>query len=85
MNFLFEFLFRYLFNCGEGTQRLAHEHKAKLAKLDHVLITQSSWRNIGGLPGLALTIQDSGVQNIVLHGPSSSVIIYTIFENGFIL
>ncbi|CAH1109294.1 unnamed protein product [Psylliodes chrysocephalus] len=60
---------RYLFNCGEGTQRLAHEHKMKLAKLEHIFVTQPVWRNIGGLPGIALTIQDVGVPEITLHGP----------------
>ncbi|XP_022916728.1 ribonuclease Z, mitochondrial isoform X2 [Onthophagus taurus] len=60
---------RYLFNCGEGTQRLAHEHKMKLAKLEHIFITQPVWKNIGGLPGTALTIQDVGVPKITLHGP----------------
>lgn len=65
--------FRYLFNCGEGTQRLAHEHKMKLAKLEHIFITKSSWNNIGGLPGTALTIQDVGVPEITLHGPKGIV------------
>ncbi|GAB0087583.1 Ribonuclease Z [Sergentomyia squamirostris] len=60
---------RYLFNCGEGTQRLAHEHKTKLARLEHIFMTQTSWRHIGGLPGLSLTIQDSGVPAVTLHGP----------------
>jgi ribonuclease Z len=60
---------RYLFNCGEGTQRLAHEHKMKLAKLEHIFITQPTWANLGGLPGAALTIQDVGVPEITLHGP----------------
>ncbi|XP_050513162.1 ribonuclease Z, mitochondrial isoform X2 [Diabrotica virgifera virgifera] len=60
---------RYLFNCGEGTQRLAHEHKMKLAKLEHIFVTQPVWNNIGGLPGIALTIQDVGVPEITLHGP----------------
>lgn len=65
--------FRYLFNCGEGTQRLAHEHKMRLSKLEHVFITHSSWSNIGGLPGLALTVQDVGVPKIELHGPQGIV------------
>ncbi|KAK9692788.1 Metallo-beta-lactamase superfamily [Popillia japonica] len=60
---------RYLFNCGEGTQRLAHEHKMKLGRLEHVFITQPTWKNMGGLPGAALTIQDVGVPHITLHGP----------------
>ncbi|CAH0719588.1 unnamed protein product, partial [Brenthis ino] len=60
---------RYLFNCGEGSQRLAHEHKVKLSRLEHIFITNKTWRNIGGLPGLSLTLQDVGVPNITLHGP----------------
>ncbi|GLG99578.1 Zinc phosphodiesterase ELAC protein 2, partial [Gryllus bimaculatus] len=60
---------RYLFNCGEGTQRLAHEHRMKLSKLEHIFITHRSWENIGGLPGVALTIQDVGVPEITVHGP----------------
>lgn len=62
---------RYLFNCGEGTQRLAHEHKMKLSRLEHVFFTHCSWSNIGGLPGLALTIQDIGVPEIFIHGPEN--------------
>lgn len=61
--------FRYLFNCGEGTQRLAHEHKTKLARLEHIFMTRTSWQRIGGLPGLSLTVQDSGVPKLALHGP----------------
>jgi ribonuclease BN (tRNA processing enzyme) len=64
---------RYLFNCGEGTQRLAHEHKMKLSKLEHIFVTYPSWENIGGLPGVALTIQDVGVPEITLHGPAGTV------------
>ncbi|CAK1546983.1 unnamed protein product [Leptosia nina] len=60
---------RYMFNCGECTQRLAHEHKVKLSKLDHIFITSKTWKNLGGLPGLSLTLQDVGIPNITLHGP----------------
>ncbi|XP_038211679.1 ribonuclease Z, mitochondrial isoform X2 [Zerene cesonia] len=60
---------RYLFNCGECSQRLAHEHKVKLSRLDHIFITSKTWKNVGGLPGLSLTLQDVGVPNITLHGP----------------
>ncbi|XP_061377114.1 ribonuclease Z, mitochondrial isoform X5 [Danaus plexippus] len=60
---------RYMFNCGECTQRLAHEHKVRLSRLDHIFITNKTWKNIGGLPGLSLTLQDVGVPNITLHGP----------------
>ncbi|XP_053607367.1 zinc phosphodiesterase ELAC protein 2 isoform X4 [Plodia interpunctella] len=60
---------RYLFNCGESTQRLAHEHKVKLSRLEHIFITSKTWTNIGGLPGLSLTLQDVGVPKLTLHGP----------------
>lgn len=60
---------KYLFNCGEGTQRLAHEHHIKLGKLEHVFFTTPTWKNMGGLPGMSLTIQDYGVQKINIHGP----------------
>lgn len=64
---------RYLFNCGEGTQRLAHEYKVKLGTLEHIFLTQSTWEKIGGLPGAALTIQDIGVPALYLHGPPGLV------------
>ncbi|KAK7066336.1 Zinc phosphodiesterase ELAC protein 2 [Halocaridina rubra] len=60
---------RFLFNCGEGSQRLAYEHKVKLGMMEHVLITHKSWNNVGGLPGVLLTLQDTGVPEITLHGP----------------
>ncbi|KAI5635446.1 tRNase Z endonuclease domain-containing protein [Phthorimaea operculella] len=68
---------RYLFNCGEQTQRLAHEHKVKLSRLDHIFITSKTWKNIGGLPGLSLTLQDVGVPSITLHGPEGLDDLYT--------
>ena len=64
---------RYLFNCGECSQRLAHEHKLKLGKLEHIFFTHNSWSNFGGLPGVSLTIQDVGVPSIKLHGPPGLV------------
>lgn len=73
---MYRLYFRYMFNCGEGTQRLAHEHKMKLTKLEHIFVTHKSWENIGGLLGLSLTIQDAGVPEIQLHGPPGTVCIY---------
>lgn len=64
---------RYLFNCSEGTQRLAHEHKSKLAKLDHIFVTSGRWERVGGLPGVALTVQDIGVDKLWVHGPPGIV------------
>lgn len=60
---------RYLFNCGEGTQRLMQEHKLKAARLDNIFLTQLSWKNVGGLSGMILTLKDTGVPECVLSGP----------------
>jgi ribonuclease Z len=69
--------FRYLINCGEGSQRLAQEHKLKLARLEHIFLTRTTWDKVGGLPGLCLTVQEAGVPNLQLYGPRG---IEEIFE-----
>ncbi|XP_026181931.1 zinc phosphodiesterase ELAC protein 2 isoform X2 [Mastacembelus armatus] len=60
---------RYLFNCGEGTQRLMQEHKLKAARLDNIFLTRLSWENVGGLSGMILTLKDTGVPECILSGP----------------
>lgn len=77
---------RYLFNCGEGTQRLANEHKTKIARLEHIFMTQTKWQHIGGLPGLSLTVQDTGVPELTLHGPPGLVCLPPIvFPSTFLI
>ncbi|XP_055837284.1 ribonuclease Z, mitochondrial [Episyrphus balteatus] len=82
--YLFTDQSRYLFNCGEGTQRLAHEHKTKLSRLQHIFFTGKCWSKLGGLPGLALTAQDAGVNQLTLHGPTE---LNTLFQamNRFVV
>lgn len=58
----------YLFNCGEGTQRLAQEHGWRLAKCSNVFITHATWQKVGGLCGFGLTLQSIGVPRLSLHG-----------------
>ncbi|XP_059204795.1 zinc phosphodiesterase ELAC protein 2 isoform X2 [Centropristis striata] len=60
---------RYLFNCGEGTQRLLQEHKLKASWLDNIFLTRLSWENVGGLSGMILTLKDVGLPECVLSGP----------------
>ncbi|XP_062976510.1 zinc phosphodiesterase ELAC protein 2 [Elgaria multicarinata webbii] len=60
---------RYLFNCGEGMQRLMQEHKLKVARLDNIFLTRMNWANVGGLSGMILTLRDMGVPKCVLSGP----------------
>ncbi|BET01573.1 zinc phosphodiesterase [Nesidiocoris tenuis] len=83
--YLFTDQSRYLFNCGEGTQRLAHEHKMKLSRLEHIFITRGTWDNVGGLPGVVLTIQDVGVPEITLHGPPGIDKIFTATKRFVVL
>ncbi|PVD38133.1 hypothetical protein C0Q70_00744 [Pomacea canaliculata] len=60
---------KYLFNCGEGTQRIASEFRMRLSKLENIFITHKSWDNIGGLLGMGLTLQVMKVPRLLIHGP----------------
>ncbi|XP_063097873.1 zinc phosphodiesterase ELAC protein 2 isoform X2 [Cavia porcellus] len=60
---------RYLFNCGEGVQRLMQEHKLKVARLDNIFLTRMHWCNVGGLCGMILTLKETGLPRCVLSGP----------------
>lgn len=60
---------RYLFNCGEGTQRLMHENKLKSSHLNTLFVTRMNWANVGGLSGMLLTLRDVGLPSCVVAGP----------------
>lgn len=65
---------RFLFNCGEGTQRFCTEHKIRLARIKDIFLTRLHWENTGGLPGALLTVADAlqhmpGPQSISIYGP----------------
>uniref|UniRef100_A0A671T6L8 Zinc phosphodiesterase ELAC protein 2 n=1 Tax=Sinocyclocheilus anshuiensis TaxID=1608454 RepID=A0A671T6L8_9TELE len=74
---------RYLFNCGEGTQRLMQEHKIKIARLDNIFLTRMSWETAGGLSGMILTLKDTGVPQCVLSGPPQLVLSVNITHVHF--
>ncbi|SAM00816.1 hypothetical protein [Absidia glauca] len=59
---------QYMFNCPEGTQRLAVEDKIRISKLDNIFFTRMEWECTGGMPGMLLTLADSGLRHINLHG-----------------
>ncbi|KAJ2693496.1 hypothetical protein H4R19_006005, partial [Coemansia spiralis] len=59
---------RYLFNCGEGTQRLCFENTLRVNKLTAVFLTRVDWENMGGLPGMLLTLADAGTRNMTVCG-----------------
>lgn len=77
---------RYLFNCGEGTQRLTNQLgiSRTLAQLEHVFITSKSWANLGGLPGLCLSVRSCGAPDVTIHGPTGCMELYEATK-GFIL
>eukprot|EP01114_Cavostelium_apophysatum_P023195 TRINITY_DN8664_c0_g1_i2.p1 TRINITY_DN8664_c0_g1~~TRINITY_DN8664_c0_g1_i2.p1 ORF type:complete len:762 (-),score=109.98 TRINITY_DN8664_c0_g1_i2:17-2302(-) len=62
--------YRYLFNVGESLQRICLEHKIRLSKVNRVFFTNASWKNVGGLPGMLLTVADIGVTTLSLYGPT---------------
>lgn len=60
---------RYMFNCGEGTQRFSLEHKIRLSKVGNFFFTRMDWECVGGFPGMILTLADMGLPKIRAHGP----------------
>ena len=42
---------RFLFDCGEGTQRLCTEHKVRLQKVEGIYLTEAKTETLFGLPG----------------------------------
>ncbi len=47
---------RFLFNCGEGTQRIANELNVHITKIKHLVFTRNSWDCYGGITGKILTV-----------------------------
>lgn len=60
---------RYLFDCGDGTQRLCTEYGIKLSKLRGVYLSSVTAPSVGGLFGLLLTAADSGKDKLSIFGP----------------
>ena len=76
-----------MFNCGEGTQRIASEFTGSksLAQLCNIFITKKSWENIGGLPGMCLSVRTTGCPDVKLHGPDGMMKIYEATKHFVIL
>eukprot|EP01133_Synstelium_polycarpum_P016874 gene16874-20064_t len=61
---------RYLFDCGEGTQRYFTQRQSiNITKVTNIFITSLKWESIGGLLGLMYTVDDVGIKQINLYGP----------------
>uniref|UniRef100_A0A915HM66 ribonuclease Z n=1 Tax=Romanomermis culicivorax TaxID=13658 RepID=A0A915HM66_ROMCU len=69
---------RYLFNCPESTGRIMRlVPNFKIGRLQDVFITRQTWHNVGGIPGLGLTLKQAGVKKLTVHGFDS---VATIFK-----
>lgn len=72
---------RYFFGkIPEGAQRVLNENGIKLGKLKSIFLTGTvlAWADIGGLPGLFLTISDATSRGIDVFTNSSRVMNYIV-------
>lgn len=60
---------RYLFECGDGTQRYCTERSVRLGRLRSICLTSLAAPSIGGLMGMVLTIADAGKECVTIAGP----------------
>ncbi|MEL7646706.1 MAG: ribonuclease Z [Sedimentibacter sp.] len=64
---------KILIDCGEGTQVSLHKGKISISKIDAILITHCHADHVTGLPGLLLTIGNSGrTEPLHIIGPRGS-------------
>ncbi|BFZ56165.1 hypothetical protein PYCC9005_003207 [Savitreella phatthalungensis] len=64
---------KYLFNCGEGTQRQLLSQGIAMRKIQNIFMSWG-WDSHSGLPGLLLSLHDAnGLPPISLHGPQGLV------------
>ncbi|EGV62301.1 ribonuclease Z [Yamadazyma tenuis] len=73
--------YKYLFGkVSEGSQRVLNENKVRLTKLKGVFLTGTltGWSEIGGLPGLFLTISDATKKDIDVYSTSSAILSYIV-------
>eukprot|EP00178_Gracilaria_changii_P004479 TRINITY_DN1720_c0_g1_i1.p1 TRINITY_DN1720_c0_g1~~TRINITY_DN1720_c0_g1_i1.p1 ORF type:complete len:768 (+),score=114.29 TRINITY_DN1720_c0_g1_i1:1492-3795(+) len=60
---------RYLFECGDGTQRLFAEYGVKFGRLKGVYLSSLAAPSIGGLFGFYLTVADTGKRKLDIVAP----------------
>jgi ribonuclease Z len=75
---------RYLFECGDGTQRYCTERAVRLSRLRGIYLTSLSAPSLGGLLGMVLTIADAGKEKVSIAGPEGISALFTSAQrNGF--
>ncbi|KIR35362.1 ribonuclease Z [Cryptococcus deuterogattii MMRL2647] len=60
---------RFLFGCGEGTQRAFAQKKIGFSRLGGVFIGSGELKGRGGLPGVLMSASDAGISKIDVIGP----------------
>jgi ribonuclease Z len=60
---------RYLFNAGEGTNRMCCEHKVKLNTLSSILLTTLEPAACAGIAGCIFSLSDVGRADLRICGP----------------
>jgi ribonuclease Z len=77
----------YFFNCGEGSQRMSSfvNMSKSIAQTENVFLTSNTWKNMGGLPGLCLTVRSYGSTEMTIHGPPGCMDIYEATKNFLVL
>lgn len=60
---------KYLFNCGEDSQRLLSDQNVNISQIKYIFITQTKWNCIGGIASICYLIHN--VKNLLptLNGP----------------
>lgn len=71
--FLFLDNSRYLFGCGEGTQRLLGESRIRFNCIGTILLPGMTWNEVGGLIGASLTMSEMGNKSVRVLGPTGLV------------
>lgn len=72
---------RYFFGkVPEGSQRLLNENSFKMSKVKSIFLTGiiSLWSELGGMPGLFLTVSDAVTRGLDVYVSSSSLLKYII-------
>jgi ribonuclease Z len=65
---------KILIDCGEGTQVSLHKGKISISKIDVILLTHCHADHVTGLPGLLLTIGNSGrTEPLEIIGPRGCI------------
>ncbi|RXK38185.1 hypothetical protein M231_04559 [Tremella mesenterica] len=60
---------RWLFGCGEGTQRAFIQKGLVMRSLTGIIMPSGGSKDRNGLPGLIMTAADAGIKNLDIIGP----------------